>query len=692
MSRYTDLGAALGTQADAEIDAGLVRESTLRARVAELEAIIDPPPPPPPPPPEPEVWDAAHSTEPYDVSGSLMFTNYHLSSRYERWNRCTVLSAARRVEFHNYDLASGGTRRALPAGTYTLLVQDAAGATINSQHTYVQPEGSPVLVGGFDVDPAALPSGWLIFDIQPPTTLPALRHAFYVAGAAITDRIPALNGSYELSKGRGPHLCWVPPRFTPAPFPVAPRTYEPFDTAISRAGLFRENLVPCTDGSIWRPCKTRDGIWTTGFVQSYHWNNFVKAEPVLPQLSGPRGRGNVAAATHLQVAFNGDILFLTPWRFGRVDHKTGAVRTIAGWEHPEPVYYEDAGHGHGKVLKGDWSRVAGAKGLHEAWGFAWDGPSVTVPPDTPLDASPSPHLADPVVYVADSQNNRVLRMTFDRMSHATPVVVEEVATFEDPWDIAYVPSLDKFVVSERGRHALVLMDRAGNKEDFLVGEALAYVNASRFVVRTGTLAQCQAATIVLPEGVVEQDGWIYWGSMAQGQIKRINVATREVQVVGAPTIDTNSNYVKIAISDGTFGPRGTVFATTWSVATFGYPRGFVPQPDGTWTLWSIATTTGTAAAVGKGGTWSSLLYGSAMAVGGGKLVCSSAEEGLIVVSKALPSDVAINTTIYQAGKKAWEAAGHHITHGRDGFGFYGLPWPELTDDMRYYLTSHGHAV
>jgi hypothetical protein len=47
--------------------------------------------------------------------------------------------------------------------------------------------------------------------------------------------------------------------------------------------------------------------------------------------------------------------------------------------------------------------------------------------------------------------------------------------------------------------------------------------------------------------------------------------------------DGNSQFVKIALSDGTFGPRGTLFIWTFSNRDLGMPVVFLP--DGTrWTL------------------------------------------------------------------------------------------------------------
>lgn len=645
-----------------------------------------------------EAWDVHLTSEPFDPTGSLVFLRQHETSRYERYNRVTVFASTMTMQFHYYRF-DPDAQLTPPAGTYRLIVQDQSGETVNSSLTWTQASGSSTLVGSFSLDASALPAGWLSLDIDAEgLSIPASRYNVFNAKAGYTsDRMPAAHGSWELSHGQGAKMTWLPTRFTPNTVPLEARTVTHFSQALSHTLFHRHNLVPVSHVTSWRPNKTVDGVWNTANTQSYFYGDLVRQYPVLPQLDGARGRGCVAMATHLQVAFNGDIIFATPWRIGRVDRLTGAVRTIVGWRHAEPVNFSNAINGTGKELVGDWSLVSGPHGLHEVWGFAWDGVSIEVPPNTDPDVVESPHLADPVMYITDTQNNRVVRITFDRLSHETPVFVEEVAAFDDPWDIVWLPTLDKFMVSERGRDALVLLDRDGTKTDFLVGPGnLAHVDSNRLVVRDGTLQQCRDADIVLPEGLAEQDGYVYWGSFAQKQIRRVNLSTEAIEIVIAePRTDDNSVFIKIAVGDGSFGPRGTVFNTSWTLSNSGYPDGYIPSTGTSgfpvWSLWPTAELGYPHA--GAGGQWAQLGYGAAMAAGKGRLACAASEEGICVITKTQPTDDPVDGERYEDGRVAYEAAGYKMTHGVHGYGFAGLPWPAgLTDDMKYYLRVNGHDV
>src|SRR4029450_8804785 len=77
------------------------------------------------------------------------------------------------------------------------------------------------------------------------------------------------------------------------------------------------------------------------------------------------------------------------------------------------------------------------------------------------------------------------------------------------------------------------------------------------------------------------DGWLYYGSVLTKSIRKINLTTGENVLIADPTvkaanfayyIDDNSRYMKIAVSDGSFGPRGMIAYTTWSNRNFGYPN------------------------------------------------------------------------------------------------------------------------
>ena len=68
------------------------------------------------------------------------------------------------------------------------------------------------------------------------------------------------------------------------------------------------------------------------------------------------------------------------------------------------------------------------------------------------------------------------------------------------------------------------------------------------------------------------------------------------------------------------------------------------------------------------------------------MLFGTAQEGLHVVSKALATDPVIDSAKYTAGMDQWQARGYGLTHGRGGYGYYGLPlpWGE-TPEIDYFL-------
>lgn len=217
----------------------------------------------------------------------------------------------------------------------------------------------------------------------------------------------------------------------------------------------------------------------------------------------------------------------------------------------------------------------------------------------------------------------------------------------------------------------------------------------RWPVSGRTLAELRAQPILLPEGIVYQDGWLYVGSFIQQRILRIHLATRQRQVVrdlsmGVPpngADGTTPIFVKLAISDGTFGPRGTIFMATWA-RMFG-PIGLVPQRGGGWTTWSTATPGD--AVCGRGGAWRDVGYGSAVGAGHGRLVYGGAGEGLAQITRATADDPRLDAALYKTGIVEWHERGFELAYGSQGFGFYGEPLPWGTSPaIDYFLRWNGH--
>jgi hypothetical protein len=137
-------------------------------------------------------------------------------------------------------------------------------------------------------------------------------------------------------------------------------------------------------------------------------------------------------------------------------------------------------------------------------------------------------------------------------------------------------------------------------------------------------------------------------------------------------MDGNSKYAKIAVSDGTFGPRGTVFCQTWSNAKRADEVGYLPG-GGTWRLPG-----GTL--FGHGG------YGAAVAVRAGRLCTGSSDEG--VTRYAIGT--AINSTLYAQGEYEYKHKHLQLLYGHTGISPYGYPAPRgISAAVDYYLDVNG---
>lgn len=202
------------------------------------------------------------------------------------------------------------------------------------------------------------------------------------------------------------------------------------------------------------------------------------------------------------------------------------------------------------------------------------------------------------------------------------------------------------------------------------------------------LTELRAEPCVLPEGGFLVGDWHYFSSYAQADVRRINVLTREIERIGPITTDGNSRFAKIAVSRaGEFGPEGTVFASTWSIANGGFPEAILPS-GAKWTYQQ-----GGKLPIGRGGRWSSGSYGSSCGVGPGQLAFGDAAEGIRVVTLAQPSDPTIDIALYLAGAEQYTALGYNLSHGAHCFGHLGFAPPfGKSDAMDYYLAAHGHVA
>ncbi len=640
---------------------------------------VSPPPPPLPPP-------SGLSARVINPGRVVLIGTAITQDRYQRFQSPMILGGdSARIEVRVCDFAAGGGFRAFAAQPYTLLIDGiAAGAQ--------QVSGTDL---AYTVNLRDLSPGWHWLDVQGPDTCVPWPIFVKRDGAQVT-QWPIVTHSEEMvfppsGEQIMVHYGMAPATWQPRTQPLPARSWQPTAQAIGRASLALRTISPARYTDIHTPTSI-DGVVTTAGRQRYFWGDFTAEIPVWPLLDGPRGRGTVTGPTHLQVGRTA-IYFCDPWRVGKIA-ADGTVTTLAGYRHPGMAANWTAPAAEQRAaleLVGDWSAVPiERRGFHELWGMAWDTRTVQQGTGAPIPNPPQPdeppHDTNPVLFVADSQRNRVCRLEFDGKSHGTPPKVTEFLTgLADPWDVVFDAGV--LYVSERKAHRIVAYDAISGQMLRVVvsGADIAGIgSASRLPFRRPgvTLAQCRAEQCVLPEGLYVLDGWLYFGSRIMEQVKRVHLTTGTVEPVCSVLMDNNSQFAKIAVSDGTFGPRGSVFVAHWSVIGYGHPHAYLP--DGrAWDLLSGYDMRGQA--------WPPLSYPTAVAVGGGRIVFGSMGDGLIEMGAATAADKLVDRDRYVRGQAAYWRAGYRLSHGWYGWGHFGLPLPwGVSPDIDYFLQAQGH--
>lgn len=662
----------------------------------------DPPVEPEDPPAEdPPAKQEALARTPIPLTNLLLITTHHRSSRYERFqNSVTLVGQTAKISFHCFDFVSGGKEQPM-TGEYRLLVNGEERAKVTCVNAKV---------GTFQLDLTPLPDQtWLRLEVLGAgITVPWV--VFLNRGGAQVENpppAPVVSGSYEWVKhGAESFIGAIPSAFRPTELPLALREHPP--VAVGDA-LVRTNVAPSRGGTIRRLVRNKYGAVSTFNRQAYFFSDLIAKTPRMPLLDGPRGRGTITMPTHVMPGRGDKFYCCEPWRFTRI-HADGYVHTLAGWRHRQEGETPPTGWGsyaaeepQDMEFVGQWdaSVPAERRQFRELWGNAWwqrstetDESAAELPPEPGhSDVWQKPHKIGVRSFLADSQMDRVVALQFSPIIHGAPAI-SEFWRGPDCWDVVST-GLDTIAISERQANRIVEV-HAGTGELLRVivqgpayGSLAAVQQQNRFVIRSATLDACRSVPCLLPEGLSVMDRWLYWGSVAQAEIRRIHLDTGEIQTVARPKLDNNSNFIKLAVSDGTFGPRHTVFSTSWTVMTNGWPEAFVPQADGTWKKWNYATIAAGSPNTGRAKSWAPVSYGSAVGVGEGRLIFGSAAEGLVAMSRALPADEAVDIAKYKTG--AAEYARWEPTHGDCGFGFAGLPlpWGESAA-LDYYLSAQGH--
>lgn len=523
----------------------------------------------------------------------------------------------------------------------------------------------------------------------------------------------------KLKQRVSPSTWWHVPD-DPAQLGVFPGG-DRFDTAVPPRPIKRVNFAATTDHTdvtYHLPAITARGIIVTENQQRY-FADFHKEEVRVPSLDGPRGKATVVNVMAIWVGHAGSIYCVDSHSFFRVNAK-GEKQTFAGIRHLDPPPYwtelDDKPMKRVEIV-GNWDPAipANKRWPWESWGLLFDHrtlaqdaslPTVEFPPFGQLQqhVGVGPHA------FCTCRQGRVLSFQFDKTNRfAPPYITEWVTGLSDPWGLAQKDGV--LYVAERGlsRISKWSMDTPntylGNAiaiEGTLPGVTYgAMENATwrRWAGGSATMAQRRALNILGVEQIAIMDDFLYFSSYAQQEVRRMNMTTGVVEVcVRVPTYAEQSRFVNFAVSDGTFGPRHTLFTTTFDNQTQGRPRAYLPTAG--------VDTDGTPITHSKPfyfhgfqpdlthgpGKSSNAIYPLGIGVGNGMMVYAHSGLGLDAFMLSDPSDPVPDYAKLTRGHAAYRAKGYRLIHGNYGWGHVDepLPWGEDAD-MDYWLAWHGHS-
>jgi hypothetical protein len=686
---------------------------------------VEAPPPPPPPPPPPQTVELVSKPV---YRAALIVPDFFYPMCGERYNRSP---SALELTGPTWRSSMFGNADAMALCSVD---QEAGGRVAPWLHPTIALE-----IGGVEVARGNPVEGrnYLRFDRVPVPDLPdgwyiARAVAYDAAGARVDlgarapenwvllnrngtakdlDHFIVQSGNYDYVRMGGPVHRWAKVQkslIAAKPKPLAPRPIVPFDAVLAADQIWRTNLLPSRQENIYRPVVTASGATVAANRQGYFFNDVYAAVPRLPQLDGPRGVGSVYMATdikvsrrdghhHVYVNYGSGVARIEP---------DGHRRTLFGYRQTRPTHWPDAAKGVNTELVGDWQ--VEPKGMVDSWGFDFVPSTLATNDNAPPVGGEQPHLVGPQALAADPVHDRVLKVTFAPDDRLKPPVITLCASFPggDPWDlaigaddVAYITLRKQSVIARvNARTCERLPDLAAN--DTPIG---IFVDTNRVAHATaGTLEQRRAAKVLGPEGIcLDSAGNVVVGASAQEAVWTYDKATGARSFRAFPPYSTSakSAFTKVACGRGGFGPRDVIAVTTWSESYHGRPHLFLPvDANGVakgWDFhrlgWTVdghtpATSSGT-----PGGTRGGI-YAAAAGFGPGMLVTSSAEEGLQMFSRRLPTDVIPDIAAYKRGFDRYVSKGYRLLHGEDGYSFLNLPLPCNEDpDITVYLKANGHC-
>lgn len=665
---------------------------------------LPPPPPPAPPPPPPPPVEGLPVVHQQLLSGPVIaFRAYkwERSQNLEVWRDANVVVQA----FGNHD---NYDRRPLEGGVYRLFINDVEVSSATYPTGFMDDMRFPIST-------AALTPGWQKLGIKTPGTEVCLTYFAYLLrpGAAAPDTMPVVKAA-GVRIGFQPHIhqwAMVPTTYAPTAVPLTPRAAVPFDYAMNGEFMNARQIIVTRRGDSYRPNWNKDGIESTFNQQTYFWHTLIRQTPRgNPVIDGPRGIGTLSMITHIEPGHGprGNDYVCTPWGIHRIA-ADGHITTLAGLRNRDGrnIHYADDNPLSAWELVGDWSRVRPEwRHFSNLWGWCFDHRTTTVDESLPMIEGEHPHGQMLRSFSAVPEHGAIFLIEFRGSSaedrNRKGVVSEFITGLVDPFQTICDEGI--LYTSERGKNRVVAHDATTGQFLRVVVEGpsgLAYIDNDKFFQRTPSsggpngdgMNELRAVPCVLPEGLFKLPGdpWLYVASSAQSQVRRIHLTTGANEVACNEHINNGwSSACKVTVSDGSFGPRGTVFVSNFANLHLGMPATFLPEgmiwPNGGNRFW------GWMGGLRRYGPWSQFIYNTCCAVFRGRLLIGGTEEALVELTQAQAGDPE-NTAAVARGALEFHERGLDLSHGHQGYGFHGLPLPwGVSADMDAAFRFWGHAT
>jgi hypothetical protein len=646
---------------------------------------------------------------PLNLAAIVCLRAQYATSRYQRYKVHTDQAGTIAAKFGLTDLAGGGARKPFGYPKYGLLINGVERATYTRSAAGTETEGTFTGALGDEADGPVL-TQIVAYDasgarVASPTEC-LMPYWVWVDRQGKAKDCPDVivdTGSFSWTHV-APVYAWARiPKTALGNLtkPLPSRVPVPSDTALDATKIARVDRVPVEVGEAYRPTITDSGITVMDDLQPYFNDDMTRAWSQLPLVDGIRGACSAAMVTFLRFGRNRKLYGCDPFSFWVID-ETGTKRTLIGQRMTTAEYWVDTKSGPSRVeTVGNWDASIPEKERFpwECWGMCWDPRTLALDPNAAPIGGEQPHAgAGPVAYLSD-RHGYLLKVQFDGHNHATPAIVTRVAAFNDLWGLDWDPATNTIIGAERGAHRIVRIDPATGKVLEVLVDASASAKLVTLVANTHeykwaagtTQAQIDAAPGIAPELIVIQDGYLYFTSIAMRAVRRINLATKAVELCCRPTFNANSHFSYIALSDGTFGPRGTIFHTSYSNGFFGRAQAFLPVAGGGLTHSKVWGWQGSGSAIvqGSGGHWEAMEYAIAVAVGEGMLAQGNSNQGIATFMQADPVlDVKPDAARAARGMAYWKQQCYPLIWGPYGYGYtrYPLPLGENAD-CDYWLTS-----